>query len=65
MREFILQNPWVIYAIIAWTLPWKGIALWKAARSDRKIWFLILFILNTLAILDIIFIVFFDEEKKR
>lgn len=64
MREFILQNPWVIYAIIAWTLPWKGVALWKAARSSRKLWFVILFLLNTLAILDIIFIWFCDKKEK-
>lgn len=65
MQEFISQYPWVIYAIMAWTLPWKGVALWKAAKNSHKIWFVIIFLLNTLAILDIIYIVFIGKEKKE
>lgn len=65
MQEFIIQYPWVIYVMIAWTLPWKGIALWKAAKNNNKIWFVVLFLLNTLAILDIIYIVFIGNEKKE
>jgi len=65
MQEFIMQHPWVIYAIIVWTLPWKGIALWKAAKKGNKIWFVILFLINILAILDIIYIAFASKEKKE
>lgn len=65
MQEFISQYPWVIYLLMAWTLPWKGIALWKASRRGQKIWFIIIFLLNTLAILDIIYIVFFSKEKEE
>lgn len=65
MQQFITQYPWIIYAIIAWTLPWKGIALWKAAKNNNKAWFIILFLVNTLAMLDIIYIVFFGKEKKE
>ena len=60
-----MQNPWVIYLMAAWTLPWKGIALWKAAKNNQKIWFVIIFLLNTLAILDIIYIMFVGKEKKE
>jgi len=65
MQQFITQYPWIIYAIIAWTLPWKGIALWRAAKNNDKAWFIILFLVNTLAMLDIIYIVFFSKEKKE
>lgn len=65
MQEFIVQNPWVIYLMAAWTLPWKGIALWKAAKNNQKVWFIIIFLLNTLAILDIIYIMFVGKEKKE
>lgn len=65
MQEFISQYPWIIYAIIFWTLPWKGIALWKAAKNNQKVWFIIIFLLNTLAILDIIYIMFVGKEKKE
>lgn len=60
-----MQNPWVIYLMAAWTLPWKGIALWKAAKNNQKVWFIIIFLLNTLAILDIIYIMFVGKEKKE
>ena len=65
MQQFILGNQWIIFAAIAWTLPWKGIALWKAAKNNDKTWFVVLFLINTLAILDIIYIVFFGKEKKE
>ena len=65
MQEFIMQNQWVIYLAIAWTLPWKGIALWKAANNRSKLWFVILFIFNSLAILDIIYLAFFGKNKKE
>ena len=39
-----------------WTLPWKGWALWLAARRGERGWFIALLILNTFAILDIIYI---------
>lgn len=65
MQQFIIQNPWVIYAIIVWTLPWKGVALWKAAKNSHRFWFIIIFILNTLAILDIIYILFFSKKKEK
>jgi len=65
MQEFIFQYPWIIFLLAIWTLPWKGVALWKAAKNSHKIWFVIIFLLNTLAILDIIYIVFIGKEKKE
>ena len=56
-------NPWLIWLILLWTLPWKGVALWKAARNEHKWWFIALLVLNTMAILEIIYIFFFSEKK--
>lgn len=39
-----------------WTLPWKGWALWLAARRGEKWWFIAILVLNTIAILEIIYI---------
>ena len=39
-----------------WVLPWKGVALWKAARLSHKKWFIAMLVLNTLAILEIVYI---------
>jgi hypothetical protein len=50
-------NLWPLFVLMAvWTLPWKGYALWLAARNNHKIWFIALLIVNTVAILEIIYI---------
>lgn len=63
MEQFLTQNPWLLVAIIAWSLPWKGVALWKAARQNDKGWFVALLVINTLALLEILYI--FNFSKKR
>jgi hypothetical protein len=49
-------NPFVIALIVLWSIPWKGFALWKAARLSHKWWFVFLLVLNTVGILEIIYI---------
>ena len=39
-----------------WTIPWKGVALWKSARLSHKRWFILLLIVNTIGILEIFYI---------
>ena len=46
----------LIIVIAAWSIVWKGYALWIAAKNDHKWWFIILLIVNTVAILEIIYI---------
>ena len=62
--NFLLENSGVVLLIALWTLPWKGVALWKAARLKDKWWFVAILILNTLAILDIIYIYLISKKKK-
>ncbi len=54
-----------VYLAILWTLPWKGVALWKAARNKHKAWFVVLFLVNTLAILEILYIFVFSEKRHK
>lgn len=56
----------LVLAVI-WTIPWKGVALWKSARQGQKVWFVLMLILNTLAILEILYIFVFskkDDERQ-
>ncbi len=53
----------LLIAIIVWTLLWKGLAMWRAARNGAKIWFIILLLVNTVGILDIIY--YFYVYKKK
>lgn len=50
---------WIWTLLIIWSLIWKGIALWKSARNNSQTWFIILLIVNTLGILEILYIFFF------
>lgn len=59
---YLTSHPWLILLIVLWTIPWKGIALWKAARRGETGWFIAILILNTLAILEIIYIFFFSKK---
>ena len=63
--QFLQNNNWVFLLAILWTLPWKGIALWKAAHLNQKNWFIVLFLLNTLGILDIIYIFLIARKKEK
>ncbi len=46
-----------------WILPWKGFALWKAAKNKNVKWFIVLLVVNTLALLEIIYIFYFSKKK--
>jgi len=65
MELFLAQNQWLLFLVVLWTLPWKGFALWRAAKNTHKIWFVALLILSTLAILEIIYIFFFSKKKEQ
>jgi hypothetical protein len=54
----------ILVLAVAWTIPWKGIALWKAAQAKQKIWFIVLLAVNTLALLEILYIFIFSGKKE-
>lgn len=54
----------IFLAAIIWTIPWKGIALWRAAQNQHRVWFVILLVVNTLAVLDILYIFIFSKKEK-
>ncbi|MCH7828296.1 hypothetical protein IH982_00290 [Patescibacteria group bacterium] len=63
--EQILANPFFLIAVALWTLPWKGVALWRAAKRGEKKWFVALLVFNTLAVLEIIYILFFSKRPNN
>jgi len=63
--ENIISNPLILFLLLAWVLPWKGFALWKAAKNSHKKWFVAILVINTLAILEIIYIFYFSKEKEN
>lgn len=41
----------------------KGVALWRAANLKQRNWFIAILVLNTLGILDLIYLFKFAEKK--
>lgn len=58
------ENWWLFLLLTTWDLIWKGISLWKAARHSQRNWFVALLIINSLGILPIIYLKFFQKKKK-
>ena len=64
--DALMNNPWflALFTLLAiWSIAWKGIALWKAVKSGSKPWFIALLIVNTLGILEILYIYVFSKKK--
>lgn len=58
------QMPSILFfAAYLWSILWKGLALWRAATLRQKNWFIAILILNTLGILDIIYLFFLAKKK--
>jgi len=51
----------VIVLLAIWDGVWKLIALWKSARNDQLAWYICLAIFNTIGILPILYILFFQK----
>jgi membrane protein YdbS with pleckstrin-like domain len=53
-----------VYAVAAiWSIIWKAISLWYAARNSQKWWYIAIMFVNTLGVLEIVYLVFFQKEK--
>ena len=64
MLNSLLNSNW-LYLVLIWVLPWKGVALWKAAKNSQKKWFIALLIVNTLALLEIVYIFYFSSKREK
>jgi hypothetical protein len=53
----------LLLVVVVWSLIWKGMALWKAAGEKNKVWFVVLFLVNTVGILDILYLYVFSKKS--
>ncbi|MBX4195760.1 DUF5652 family protein [Candidatus Parcubacteria bacterium] len=58
MIDWINTHPLLGLLIIAWSVIWKGLALWEAAKRREKYWFVAILLLNTFGVLEIIYLLF-------
>ena len=52
----LLQNPAILYPVLVWSIVWKGLALWRAARLRQVGWYIALLVINTVGIFEIIYL---------
>lgn len=57
--------PALLFVLFLWSLLWKGIALWKAAKNEQRNWFIVMLVVNTIGILEIAYLFFFAKKKMK
>ena len=55
----------IIAIAVVWSLVWKGIALWQAGKNIHLGWFVTLYLVNTLGVLEIIYLIAFNRVALR
>ena len=58
-----LWGDFLLAAAFIWTGVWKGFALWRAVKKNSIPWFIVLLIVNTLGILEILYLYVFSKDK--
>jgi len=64
IQAFTDSHPALVFLILAWSLAWKAMALWKSARIGHKSWFVALLLINLFGIPEIIYIYFVARKFK-
>jgi hypothetical protein len=62
LQNFTPQEMGVLWIVAIIELVLKGYALWKAAQAKHKWWFIAIFVLNTIGILPLVYILFFQPD---
>lgn len=63
LGTFIAGMGSLLFLLIIWSGVWKAIALWRAARNNHLGWFVALCVVNTLGILEILYIFIWGKSK--
>ena len=63
MTQDFVGSPLLLLVLYIWSLIAKGIALWRAAHFKQRNWFIAILVLNTLGVLDLVYLFKFAEKK--
>jgi nitrogen fixation/metabolism regulation signal transduction histidine kinase len=70
----VMANSWgisvstlvfILLVVVVWELVWKLAGMWKAAKKNSPIWFVIIAVFNTVGILPILYIYVFSKMKSE
>lgn len=57
----IFSRPEFFIVILAWSIFWKGMALWQSAQNRHLVWFIVLLVVNTLGLLEIAYVFYLNR----
>ena len=66
--QYGLYPLWILIVLpifLVWSIVWKGFALWHSSRNKQVVWFVILLLVNTLGILEIIYLLVGRRDKNK
>ncbi|MDO8517480.1 MAG: DUF5652 family protein [Nanoarchaeota archaeon] len=53
----------ILLILTFWELIWKLIALWNCGKNNHLGWFIAIGVINTVGILPIVYLLFFNKKK--
>lgn len=53
------------FVLYLWSILWKGLALWRSAELKQKNWFVAILVLNTIGILEIVYLFYFAKRRMK
>lgn len=53
----------LILVVVLWTVALKGYSLWYAARAGQKWWFIALLVINTMGLLEIVYLIWYRPKS--
>lgn len=56
---------WIFFILYIWSILWKGLALWRSANLKQRNWFVAILVLNTVGILEIVYLFFFATKRLK
>lgn len=65
LAAYLGISPVLLGIIMVWSLAWMGIALWKSAKKNHLIWFVVFLLVHTLGILEILYIFVFSKMSAK
>lgn len=54
---------WIFIVLMIWSFVWKGFALYRAGFNRSPVWFVVLLIVNTVGILEILYLFIWGKKK--
>ena len=64
MENLTTLAPGILAIAVVWSLFWKGMALWTAAKNNQRNWFIALLVVNTLGVLEALYLLLWQKKSK-